>query len=889
MKLEKALFPKALFTLVIVSFLVAPFSFVTEEGFFKAKTNTVEAGWLVEDLIDLPYDIFTALETALTAANTYAVWVKEYVLDFAVWWAMKIIIRSITQDIVAYINSGFKSFGHNGNSGFLRNPGQFFKQIADEAAGTFIFNELGDLGKILCSPFSVQIRTALYFRFGLGGGQYSDKAQCTLSQVFGNVQGAADDFLAGDFAKGGWDGWFSVTQDPNNNMYGAYFQAETEIALRSEALRNTQSKELDWGKGMLSFKKCVTHTNPDGTEYCTMEVVTPGNLIEDQLATTFGSPIRQLELADEFNEIISALVRQFLGGIFGENGGGLTGAGDDPYFTDDPDFVTPEPPVPDEMPKSCKPGDELNIALKKSAQQMAGTFNGGGGPNAALDGSPPAPYGSSEAQTTIVKGVNPWWQVDLGASRDITKVRIFHRRDDRDEDKLDNIYVFLSDTPYAATDTDPEVLKNKAGVSSKLTVIDASDPIEVTGFAPASKGRYLRVQRTTAGADMWMQLAEVQAMVIATIEDCPPPPTNPPIPNPNPIPSPSPLPNPDPTPVPPNAIPVRPGDNLQAKIDSCPSGGSLLFTAGTYNLSSTLNLKSNCSYFSTGASLVGDASITNIMRMSAVTNIRVQGFEFLGNARGIALANSPSNFIIVNNTFRNKRDSISTGNGMSNAQISKNVFRDKDTSWAISGGVGTFRNVKVNENLFQNVGEAIRWDCGAKIESDPNSSVNMEIRGNIIEGVIRHAIELREGCHRLIVSDNVIGKWRNVWWSDDGSPPNGPCPGGAHMAISLATGYYAGQPPESSGTDILVSNNKLDGVGKDGVNGSTRTCFSAIEAMGDRFNIHGNTLSDWGWLILQRAPSEPAGLRAHDFSGNRICNSHEYRSELGTYEAASCL
>ncbi len=53
-------------------------------------------------------------------------------------------------------------------------------------------------------------------------------------------------------------------------------------------------------------------------------IETPGSIIENQLGITTTSPLRQLELADSINEIVSALMGQLVNHILG--GGGLSGA-----------------------------------------------------------------------------------------------------------------------------------------------------------------------------------------------------------------------------------------------------------------------------------------------------------------------------------------------------------------------------------------------------------------------------------------------------------------------------------------------------------------------------------------------------------------------------------
>ena len=53
---------------------------------------------------------------------------------------------------------------------------------------------------------------------------------------------------------------------------------------------------------------------------------------------------------------------------------------------------------------------------------------------------------------------NAWWQVDLGASANISSITIWNRTDCC-MDRLSNHWVFVSDTPFGPNDT-PTTLQN---------------------------------------------------------------------------------------------------------------------------------------------------------------------------------------------------------------------------------------------------------------------------------------------------------------------------------------------------------------------------------------------------------------------------------------------
>jgi len=232
---------------------------------------------------------------------------KESILDSLAWFAAKALIKHMTRSIVNWINSGFE-----GNPSFVTDIGGFLTDVVDAEIGKFI--EGSELG-FLCDPFQLQIRLSLALKYG----QLEDQISCRLSEVVDNV----DDFIsgtAGSFQKGGWRGWFQLTVQ--DNPYNRYLEAETALQIRIAGATFESTKELDFGKGFFSWKEC-TPRGTVGDVDC--EIVTPGSFIESQLELVAGSGIRQLELADEINEIVGALAVQLIGQVFSSAGGGVSG------------------------------------------------------------------------------------------------------------------------------------------------------------------------------------------------------------------------------------------------------------------------------------------------------------------------------------------------------------------------------------------------------------------------------------------------------------------------------------------------------------------------------------------------------------------------------------
>lgn len=266
---------------------------------------------------------------------------KDYGLDALGWEIVNRIISRMSASTVKWINSGFK-----GKPAYVTDPNAYFTDLGDKVAGEFIIRNANL--NFLCADMSTKVRLALANNYNRNEG---DRWRCTLTGVIDNV----DDFM-NDFEKGGWDGFFKLTQEQQNNPIGAYIQAEGELARRIAEKVGEKDKELSWGSGFMSQKECVKRGAPtirtvqeggvfqlqdDGTSKfvggitrqvteegpCLKErTVTPGETISNQLNKQLGLGNDKLAVADEINEIISGLLNQLVSRVIGGVTGGLRGA-----------------------------------------------------------------------------------------------------------------------------------------------------------------------------------------------------------------------------------------------------------------------------------------------------------------------------------------------------------------------------------------------------------------------------------------------------------------------------------------------------------------------------------------------------------------------------------
>ena len=248
----------------------------------------------------------------------------ETVLKGLGWAVAKTAINSMTRSIVNWINSGFE-----GSPAFVQDLENNMRQLADGVAQAFATRILNDMVAI-DSPFvqrAVQGAVTGYLLY-TSSDAITRRLAFTLDEY---TRGNSERWRQGDFHQGGWNAWFASVRICGNNPDCARFATEEELVNRIDQQMRTRLEELGWGDGLLSWRgECSSWAGQaegvalDDSEKCYKHAVqTPGTLIEQTLGITATSPMRQLELADSIDEIVSALVSQLVTQIIG--GTGLSG------------------------------------------------------------------------------------------------------------------------------------------------------------------------------------------------------------------------------------------------------------------------------------------------------------------------------------------------------------------------------------------------------------------------------------------------------------------------------------------------------------------------------------------------------------------------------------
>lgn len=257
------------------------------------------------------------------------------------------------------ISGQYIQTGMNGNPAFPQNLRAYFLTLTDKVAGNYIEN----VAPYLCSPFRNDIKLQLNLLYKNISGRAPEGvngSSCTLTDSVKNIE----NFLEGDFYSGGWEGWQAMFENPQNNPYGAYFEARGELLANLDAASADAEKKLDFGNGFLSKEEQECYETEevldDGTVVKYQEcdeprVLTPGSEVQNSLQLALQTAADLGIAADELQENFSIVAFYIFADIL-TNDGGL--AGYDPK-----DFDQEVPEIPDDITPDDDPPPTAGASL----------------------------------------------------------------------------------------------------------------------------------------------------------------------------------------------------------------------------------------------------------------------------------------------------------------------------------------------------------------------------------------------------------------------------------------------------------------------------------------------------------------------------------------------
>ncbi|MBP6858184.1 MAG: hypothetical protein KBC11_03305 [Candidatus Pacebacteria bacterium] len=239
---------------------------------------------------------------------------KESCLDAIAYTVAKQALTQITNKTLNWVNTGF-----GGNPFYVRNIDSFLGSIKNEQVRDYLRisdNARAGDGDAVSAGVSSKIIEIITGR----PSKVSNPS--TASEL-------KYDAFTKDFSSGGWDSWYRMTQLGENPIAGILSTSQ-QLGKNIAEQQQKTTQELSQGNGFLSQKKCVEYaqapspdddynfnTNADGSLKCLkFETVTPGSVIASQTQTITNSGTRQLEAADELNEVLGNFFDSLLNKLF---------------------------------------------------------------------------------------------------------------------------------------------------------------------------------------------------------------------------------------------------------------------------------------------------------------------------------------------------------------------------------------------------------------------------------------------------------------------------------------------------------------------------------------------------------------------------------------------
>jgi hypothetical protein len=145
-------------------------------------------------------------------------------------------------------------------------------------------------------------------------------------------------------------------------------------------------------------------------------------------------------------------------------------------------------------------GAQPDLALRRPTTQSSTAL--GAGADRAVDGDVSGDFHAGSVTHTELEPA-PWWQVDLGAVHDVSRVQIWNRSDAVPE-RLSEFVVFAGEQPPGSGD--PATLRKQPAVAAIDIEPVAGRPTSIDLFRPV---RYLRVQLLR---QEYLSLAEVRVL-----------------------------------------------------------------------------------------------------------------------------------------------------------------------------------------------------------------------------------------------------------------------------------------------------------------------------------------------------------------------------------------
>lgn len=234
---------------------------------------------------------------------------KEFIHDHTIQQDWAEAINGFVENSVTWIKEGL-----DGSPIFVTNPYVFYSNIEIGVAEAIIEEIKSDIvaRKVDKRSAANAVRQIIV---SLGDGSAGKTAEDWTSF-------APDEKTTfNDADKFSWNAFQVGTQAPNTNPYKTAENYLAEFESRREQVRTVEGEKLAWGRGFFPYEVCggpVFSWNPVDIRTCF--TMTPGSTIQDMSTLVLSSALRQMELADEYEEWISGRAFWAMNSVFSYTG-----------------------------------------------------------------------------------------------------------------------------------------------------------------------------------------------------------------------------------------------------------------------------------------------------------------------------------------------------------------------------------------------------------------------------------------------------------------------------------------------------------------------------------------------------------------------------------------
>ncbi len=268
--------------------------------------------------------VFVPVSEQAVAHNTNVLVYKECILDG--------IVARIRETMVAFVIKSTLTWvtkGNDGSPAFVTSVKENRLSTSDKEQKKFVE---GERTEVLFESFRQDIRVSL----ARGYAQATRKPESAYAHTVPDDK--KEEFT--QFIQGGgefkWD-MFLLAIQPQNNPLGAYSLALNQMLTDIDEKVSDEATELDWGQGFKSHKNCKQIPAGNGTYEEDCQIATPGTTIQNIVNYESLAGQRQLESADEIDELMGSLMSNIQTQILTSVGGlsGITqGAGGGSSYVD---------------------------------------------------------------------------------------------------------------------------------------------------------------------------------------------------------------------------------------------------------------------------------------------------------------------------------------------------------------------------------------------------------------------------------------------------------------------------------------------------------------------------------------------------------------------------